>query len=244
MNATKCQSLQAPLGRADLLMFVVCRTCASSYHIPDEIIGEGGRNFRCSQCGETWRLNWRETLTAAVVSTRGGARLERAPPRAPSARPSRLSNLARRLAAPLAVVGALAAAMTAIGARQAIVAAAPLTVGAYAAIGLPVNLKGLAIEDVRARLEQSGGATTLVVEGAVANLREKQTRAPALRIALRGADARELYVWTTRAPKDVLGPRERVSFAARLAAPPEGAKDALVKFFAPGDKIAVNPEGS
>ena len=148
------------------------------------------------------------------------------------------------MATPLALVGALAAAMTAIGARQAIVAAAPPAAGAYAAIGLPVNLKGLAIEDVHARLEESGGTTTLIVEGAVANLREKQTRAPPLRIALRGADARELYVWTTRAPKDALEPRERVPFAARLAAPPAGAKDALVKFLAPKDMIAANPEGS
>jgi predicted Zn finger-like uncharacterized protein len=224
-------------------MFVVCRTCSSSYHIPDEILGEGPRDFRCSQCGESWRVRPGATLAALAASTRGA--LPRAePPKVRAAAPGRLRSLAGRIAVPLAVAGVLAASMAAIGARETIVAAVPLAAGAYAAIGLPVNLRGLAIEDVRARLEQSGGSTTLVVEGSLANLRQAETRAPALRIALRGADARELYVWTTRAPKDALAPHERASFAARLAAPPEGAKDALVKFVAPGDKIAPNPEGS
>jgi predicted Zn finger-like uncharacterized protein len=225
-------------------MFVVCRTCSSSYHIPDEILGESPRDFRCSQCGETWRLRPRATLTAPAASTRGAPpRLERAS--APRAAPSRrLASLARRLAAPLAAAGVLAGSMILIGEREAIVAAAPLASGAYSAIGLPVNLRGLAIEDVRARLEQSGGKATLVVEGSIANLRQMETAAPPLRIALRGADARELYVWTTRAPKDKLAAHERAHFAARLAAPPEGAKDALVKFVSPGDKIALNMEGS
>ncbi len=225
-------------------MFVVCRTCSSSYHIPDEILGEGPRDFRCSQCGERWRVRPGATLTAPAASTRGALPRAEPTPRVRAAAPRRLRRLAGRIAAPLALAGLLAVSMVAIGARETIVGAAPLAAGAYAAIGLPVNLRGLAIEDVRARLEQSGGATTLVVEGSIVNLRQAETRAPALRIALRGKDARELYVWTTRAPKDALAPRERTSFAARLAAPPEGAKDALVKFLAPGDKIAPNPEGS
>ena len=184
------------------------------------------------------------TLTASVASTRGApARFERSSS-LPSIRPQRLRRLARSLAGPLAAFGLIAVSMTAIGARGTIVAAAPLTAGAYAAIGLPVNPRGLAIEGVRARLEDSGGKTTLIVEGAIANLRQGETAVPALRIALRAADGRELYVWSTVAPKDRLASRERTSFAARLAAPPEGVRDALVKFVAPGDKVALNPEGS
>ena len=225
-------------------MFVICRTCGSSYHIPDEILGEGPRQFRCSQCSARWELRGPATLTASVASTRGApARFER-PPAVPTIAPQRLRGLARRLVAPFAAFGLVAASMTAIGARGAIVAAAPVTAGAYAAIGLPVNPRGLAIEGVRARLEDSGGKTTLIVEGAIANLRQGETAVPALRIALRAADGRELYVWSTLASKDRLASRERTSFAAHLAAPPEGVRDALVKFVAPGDKVALNPEGS
>jgi len=50
---------------------------------------------------------------------------------------------------------------------------------------------------------------------------------------LRGADKRELYVWTSPAPKDRLAANEQVSFRTRLAAPPEGVRDVLVRF-APG----------
>ncbi len=83
-----------------------------------------------------------------------------------------------------------------------------------------------------------------MVEGAIVNLRQAGTATSDLRIALRAADGRELYVWTTRAPKSQLARGESVRFQAELAAPPEGVKDALVKFVAPGDKVAPNPEGS
>jgi hypothetical protein len=133
--------------------------------------------------------------------------------------------------------------MAAVAARAAIVAAAPATGGLYAAIGLPVNPVGLAIADVSARLGAGGDKSLLAVEGALVNLRGKETAAPNLRIALRAADGRELYVWTTRPPKDRLAAGERVHFLARLAAPPPGVVDALVKFAAPGDKDSLAPEG-
>ena len=34
-------------------MLIVCKTCASSYHIPREILGENGCQLRCVGCGET-----------------------------------------------------------------------------------------------------------------------------------------------------------------------------------------------
>jgi hypothetical protein len=133
--------------------------------------------------------------------------------------------------------------MAAVAARAAIVAAIPATGGLYAAIGLPVNPVGLTIDDVSARLGLGGDKSLLVVEGALVNLRGKQTVAPKLRIALRAADGRELYVWTTRPPKDRLAAGERAGFVARLASPPPGVVDALVKFVAPGDKDSLAPEG-
>jgi len=225
-------------------MFIVCKTCGNPYHIPDEVLGEGACRFRCSGCGRSWELKGRPTLIGSAASTRGDPpRLGLAPaPRRALARP--LARLGRRLAAPLAAASLLAGSMTAIGARESIVAAAPFAAGAYAAIGLPVNLRGLAIENVRARIDASGDKRLLLVEGAIVNLRRGETAAPDLRIALRAADGRELYVWTTRAPKGRLARGERVGFAARLATPPEGVEDALVKFVAPGDKVPLDAEGS
>ena len=121
---------------------------------------------------------------------------------------------------------------------------APFTAPAFSAIGLPVNVRGLAIEDVSARLGAVGEKNVLVVEGWIVNLRPGQTPAPDLRIALRGADGRDLYVWTTRAPTRRLERAQRVRFAARLEAPPDGARDAIVKFVASGDRPAREAEGS
>ena len=83
----------------------------------------------------------------------------------------------------------------------------------------------------------------LVVEGAVVNLRDAPTEAPNMRIALRGADQRELYVWTAPAPKAKLGPNEHAAFRTRLAAPPDGVNDVLVKFASAGDKLSPMKDG-
>jgi len=222
-------------------MDVVCRTCSATYHIPDEILGDETCRFRCARCGHSWDIQPRPTLAGSLAPFRG-ATAARTPPRKIS-RLRRVGGRVRRLAAPVACAAALAGAMAAIAARAEIVALAPATGGLYAAIGLPVNPLGLAIADVSARLGAGGDKSLLAVEGALVNLRAKETAAPNLRIALRAADGRELYVWTTRPPKDRLAAGERAHFVARLAAPPPGVVDALVKFAAPGDKDSLAPEG-
>jgi len=139
----------------------------------------------------------------------------------------------------LAVFALMIAATELIAARAAIVSAAPATAAAYAALGMPVNVRGLAIERVRATIvEAADDGRELLVMGEIVNLRRAETPAPNLRLALRGEDQRELYLWTAREPKPHLGPYERVVFRARLAAPPPGVRDVLVKFAAPGDKAS------
>ena len=146
------------------------------------------------------------------------------------------------VAAPALVFLALIIAATAtIAARAAIVRAAPWSAAAYASSGMPVNLRGLSIEGVRATIAgPEGDRRELLVTGEIVNLRNAETTAPDLRIALHGADGRELYLWTARRPKSRLGPHERVAFRARLAAPPAGVRDVLVKFAGAGDKASFS----
>jgi hypothetical protein len=137
------------------------------------------------------------------------------------------------------IVALMIAGTTTIAARSAIVRAAPATAMAYASLGMPVNLRGLAIEGVRATIaEPAEGGRELLVTGEIVNLRQAETPVLDLRLALRGEDQRELYVWTARKPKSRLGPHERVAFRARLAAPPSGVRDVLVKLAPPGDKAS------
>jgi hypothetical protein len=143
-------------------------------------------------------------------------------------------------AAPACVFLALIIAATVvIAARAAIVRAAPATAAAYASLGMPVNLRGLSIEGVQATIaEPAEDGRELLVTGEIVNLRQVETTVPNLRLALRGQDQREIYVWTAREPKSRLGPHERLGFRARLAAPPAGVSDVLVKLAAPGDKAS------
>jgi hypothetical protein len=159
-----------------------------------------------------------------------GANCDQSPPR----RPWRPGGA---IAPAFVLVGLVIAATTAIAARAAIVSIAPATAAIYAGVGMPVNLRGLTIGDVRATVtHETESQGELLVTGEIANLRDSETPAPNLRLALRGEDGRELYVWTARPPKTRLGARERVPFRARLAAPPAGVREVLVKFAEPGNK--------
>jgi hypothetical protein len=143
----------------------------------------------------------------------------------------------RDISPALAFIGLVITATTAIAARAAIVSIAPATAAIYARAGIPVNLGDLSVGDVRVTTtRQPDSSGELMVTGEIANLRNRGTTAPDLRLALRDENGRELYVWTARAPKSRLGAHERVTFRARLAAPPAGVRDVLVKFAEPGDK--------
>ena len=143
------------------------------------------------------------------------------------------------LAPAFVLAGLVIATMTAVAARATIVSIAPATATIYAGVGLPVNLLGLSIAKVHATVaQQTEGPGELVISGEIENLRDAKTSLPNLRLALRGEDGREIYVWTAKGPKTSLNAHERVAFRARLAAPPAGVRDVLVKFAEPGNKGA------
>jgi hypothetical protein len=187
------------------------------------------------------------TLAAIAASSRQDRRRSAPAPR----RPRRASTTARRkwlslTTGPALVFAAfMIAVTTAIASRAAIVSIAPATAAVYAHLGMPVNLRGLAIDRVRATAsKQTEDSRELLVTGEIVNVRGTETPVPDLRLALRADDGRELYVWTARGPKSCLGPHERVAFRARLAAPPPGVRDVLVKFGAPGDKASFTESRS
>jgi predicted Zn finger-like uncharacterized protein len=244
-------------------MLIVCKTCASSYHIPREILGENGCRLRCVGCGEAWTVT-PQTLEAENARIVEGRRVEsetlepppddlrhrssrsarrsktsRRPPEAPSRKPYSMKKAGAAFAALLILGGAMAA----VAARSPIVRVVPNTARIFAALGLPVNLRGLALDNVRTNIFDSGDRKILIVEGAIVNLRDSTTESPNMRIALRGQDKRELYVWTAPAPKSELSAHEQVAFRTRLAAPPDGVTDVQVRFAAAGDKLSPMNEG-
>jgi predicted Zn finger-like uncharacterized protein len=226
-------------------MLITCKTCSSSYHIPREVLGEEGAQLRCAGCGDIWAVTAASPAAFEMIAPR----FEPFAATRPNLLDADLREIAARRkglprpGAPFVALLIIACAMTAVGERRPIVKAAPAFARIYAAIGLPVNLRRMALENVAANLGALDDKKVLMVEGSLVNLRDAAADAPNLRIAVRGADARELYVWTVRAPKIRLGPNEETPFRARLATPPAGAHDVLVKFALAGDKAPLAEAG-
>jgi len=142
----------------------------------------------------------------------------------------------RRLPRPNGALLVLAAAsfaiMAALGLREKAVRAVPSLARVYAAIGLPVNLRGLEIRGLKSSLQQDASGSVLAVEGEIVNIRPSTVAVPQVRIGVEGADGQEIYTWTTAVPKARLAEGETIDFRARLTTPPKDAHAVLVKFAA------------
>ncbi len=136
-----------------------------------------------------------------------------------------------RLTLPMAcvVMAALAAAL--VMWRAEIVRLMPQTASFYRLIGLEVNLRGLAIRDVKVSTETVDNKPVLVIEGDIVGLARRAVELPRLRFALRDANGREIYAWNTVLEQASLRPGERAAFRSRLAAPPPEGRAVEVRFF-------------
>lgn len=117
-----------------------------------------------------------------------------------------------------------------VGWRVDFVRALPQTASFYAAIGLPVNLRGLAFGDLATSAEQHDGVSILVVQGDIANTSGRTAEIPHLRFAVRNAAHQEIYSWTAVPSRTMLPPGDAFAFHTRLASPPPDAHDVLVRF--------------
>ena len=127
-------------------------------------------------------------------------------------------------------LGAMAVLMLGLGKREEVVRFVPPLAGAYAVIGLPVNIHGLEWREVRTSLVMEASQKVLAVEGEIRNLRGQPQTLPDIQLSLRDSSGREVYAWKTPAPKGDLGGGETIPFRARLASPPGAATAVRVVF--------------
>jgi len=125
-----------------------------------------------------------------------------------------------------------------VGARHEVVRYLPQTASLFAAVGLPVNLRNLNFEKVRITKEIEDGNAILVVQGSIVSASNRPAEVPRLRFAARNASGQEIYVWTAKPERSILGPGESMKFSSRLAAPPADANDVMVRFFTAQDAMA------
>lgn len=153
---------------------------------------------------------------------------------APRAQAQRLSWLAL-------LVGLAATAAALCGWRHEVVRLLPQTARAYAAIGLPVNLRGVVFEEIRTREETVEGVPVLVVQGNIVNVTARTVEVPRLRFALRNAAGIEVYAWTALPASPSLAAGAVLPFRSNLASPPEQAHDVQVRFFNRRDVEPARP---
>jgi predicted Zn finger-like uncharacterized protein len=194
-----------------------------------------------------------EALASVGANTREVATVEDAPPvspveeEAPPPMPKRktvaqFTPAARKTKSrsPLGLVAIILVCILTYGvvSRQSIVRAAPELASLYAAIGLPVNLRGLEFQNIRTKQEIHEGITVLSIEGEVENVVNRAVELPRVRLAVIGENGVEIYSWTALLPRSILYPHERVSFKSRLASPPAAGKEIVVRFLTRADLTA------
>jgi predicted Zn finger-like uncharacterized protein len=135
------------------------------------------------------------------------------------------------------IVTLFAANAVLLGWRTDVVRLMPQTASLFAAIGLPVNLRGIALVDVTTAMEASEGVPVLLVKGRMTNITRQPREIPRLRFAMRNAAGNEVYAWTSLPAKRTLAPGEAEPFETRLASPPADGQAVVVRFFTRRDVI-------
>jgi predicted Zn finger-like uncharacterized protein len=125
--------------------------------------------------------------------------------------------------------------------RADLVRLSPNLAGFYDTLGLTVNLRGLEFHEVKAVRDVKDGIPVLTVEGYVFNPGPKAADIPKLRMAVLGANGRELYAWTAEPAQTMLAGGESFVLRSRIAAPPQEGQDVLVRFLLKRDLVNAKP---
>ena len=115
--------------------------------------------------------------------------------------------------------------------RVDVVRMLPQTATFYRLVGFEVNLRSLAIKDVKISRETVESKPVLVIEGVIMGLGRKPADLPRLRFVVRDDQGTEIYAWNAVLEQTVLRPGEQAWFRTRLATPPVEARTIDVRFF-------------
>ncbi len=168
------------------------------------------------------------------------------PPRRTSRLPSirlphvTLPPVVARFGAPVLLALVLVAGVVGIVKREAVVRIAPQTAKVFAAIRMPVNLRGLVFRDVRSETVWEGTTRYLVVEGEVANVTDRTVPVASILLTVRGAEGDSLYTWTVEPMRPRLDAGQAMAFRARLASPPADGQKVVVMFAKDGGTTQAN----
>ena len=249
------------------LVILKCPACGAAEPIEAAIMAEGTQIVVCRRCGETWPARSVENVAAGPIGNaeQAGRSLvwsdaklidavrrpltsydngsqdawaeriaaDRTPARSPAARP---------FISAVAGLASIAFFFAFLGGRENAVAAIPDLAGFYEVIGLPVNLQGLAIDDLTAIRRKSGGGAGLIVAGVVVNLKVSNQPVPGLIVELRDSAQHPIRAIAIAPPVAHLAGLDAKAFRIVIDDVPKTAVGVAVRF-APSDRLRGSVSG-
>ena len=228
-------------------MILTCPACRTRYQAEGSRFAPSGRDVRCAKCSHVWFQAPPEVETepepepqiAAPDNARTAAgEGVHGPVRSPMSADAPAFGAAGEQSRRLAVIAGWAGlvgftvtiAWSTIEFRQTVAGLWPQSASLYAVIGMPVNLVGLALEDVATSREMENGRNTLSVSGTIVNITGRELPVPQVYVTLSDAADRELYRWSFSAGIATLPPGAASPFVTRLSDPPPEARTIDVAF--------------
>ena len=215
-------------------MIVTCPSCSTRYMSDSSTFQPSGRPVRCAHCGHGWHQDPPEDYSLrALPHTSAGASEDeqRAVESASNSRKVlRIGQMAGWAALILCAVS-----ITTVGYsfRSELVRLWPQSATLYAALGIPVNTRGVVFTETDYNLDLRDGAPVLAVSGMIVNETAAAKTLPTIQFSLRARDRSELYNWTIEPPVGELGANQSERFQTHVDNPPPGAEDLVVTFIRP-----------
>jgi len=147
-------------------------------------------------------------------------------------RPSRLPMMASAIAAILFLAAFF-------GGRQAAVAALPDLAGLYAAIGLPVNLEGFAIDNVVAERTPTFAGYKLDIHATLRNTSGRAAEIPPLVAVLYSGALVPAGAYGFDPPDGRIRPGKSIPLVLELESAPKDAAEIVVRFKRRGETLAI-----
>jgi predicted Zn finger-like uncharacterized protein len=246
-------------------MILTCPSCRTRYQTDETRFVAPGRNVRCAKCGHVWfqaaPAPDAELELEPIIAQAAPAHGSRAAPVAEAAAseaksvqlgagPAFKDSISASKESPRRSGGvrfaqsagwaALIVLIATIGwgsvrYRQTIASLWPQSASLYAAVGLPVNVRGIELTNISYQQEYQDGQPVLSVTGKVVNISTRELPVPEIRVVLLDDAKHELYHWNFDAGIPTLKPGGESTFVTRLSSPPPEARNLNVRFAESGD---------
>lgn len=230
-------------------MILTCPSCRTRYQADGARFVPSGKNVRCAKCGQVWFQPAPEQAPAP----------ESDPAAAASGEPEEDTGLGDLAAAdfspadeksappvdrrwpPAAQIAGWAALILmivgigwcAVQFRETIAKVWPESSSLYAALGMPVNVRGMALVNIAYQQDFENGQPVLSVTGKVVNISNHELPVPELRVVLSDDAEHELYRWFFDVGVSTLKAGAESAFVTRLSSPPPEARNLNISFAEP-----------